>query len=82
MIGRSTISVYESIHEKPLKQVVRPRPNDNSGLGQFQIGMLKKPTGDFGDDLLTSGFQSKNFEEAQIYGGIFVEDSRKGCISL
>lgn len=53
---------------------------DLSGMGQFQIGILKKPTGT--SDVANAGFQEAPFEEGLIYGGIFVEDSTGGCISL
>lgn len=53
---------------------------DLSGMGQFQLGMLKKPTGT--SDVTTSGYQESGLNEGQIYGGLFVEDSTDGCISL
>lgn len=53
---------------------------DLSGEGQFQIGILKKPTGS--SDVVNAGYQEAPFEEGLIYGGIFVEDSTDGCISL
>lgn len=49
-------------------------------MGQYQIGILKKPTGT--SDVTNSGYQEAPFEEGLIYGGIFVEDSSDGCISL
>lgn len=42
--------------------------------------MLKKPTGT--NDVVNSGYQSKNLNEGQIYGGVFLEDSADGCVSL
>lgn len=54
--------------------------DDLSGGGQFQMGMLKKPTGT--TDVVNAGFQESRLNEGQIYGGIFVEDSAGGCISL
>lgn len=54
--------------------------NDNSGGGQYQFGILKKPTGT--SDVVNSGYQEANIDEGQIYGGIFVEDSSNGCVSL
>jgi hypothetical protein len=54
--------------------------NDNSGLGRFQVGILKKGTDSSNE--LTNGFQEGDFEESQIYGGIFVEDSSMNtCIT-
>lgn len=76
----STLTIYTSKNEEPLEKAGGPFTNDNSGAGQFQIGILKKPTGT--DDVVNSGFQESNFKEGQIYGGIFVEDSANGCISL
>jgi len=55
--------------------------NDNSGFGQFQMGMLKKPTGDT-SDVVNKGTQEAGINEGQIYGGIFLEDSANGCVSL
>lgn len=54
--------------------------DDLSGAGEYQIGMLKKPTGS--SDVVNSGYQESHLNEGQIYGGIFVEDSAGGCISL
>lgn len=53
---------------------------DLSGMGQFQLGMLKKPTGT--SDVTTSGYQESGLNEGQIYGGLFIEDSTDGCVSL
>jgi len=53
--------------------------NDNSGGGQFQIGMAKKPTETV--SVVYDGYQETNLNEGQIYGGIFIEDSAAGCIS-
>jgi hypothetical protein len=44
------------------------------------MGMLKKPTGT--SDVVNGGYQSSNLNEGQIYGGLFLEDSKDGCISL
>ncbi|KKY22476.1 hypothetical protein UCDDS831_g03641 [Diplodia seriata] len=76
----NTLTIYTSKNEEPLEEAGGPFTNDNSGAGQFQIGILKKPTGT--DDVVNSGFQESNFKEGQIYGGIFVENSANGCISL
>lgn len=53
--------------------------NDNSGGGQFQIGIAKKPTET--TSVVYDGYQEKGFREGQIYGGIFIEDSAGGCLS-
>ncbi|KAK7989602.1 hypothetical protein PG989_009917 [Apiospora arundinis] len=77
---KNTLQVYYSKGLAPLKQVTVALPNDNSGEGQYQIGMLKKPTGT--DDVVNSGYQESGIDEGQIYGGVFIEDSANGCISL
>jgi hypothetical protein len=77
----STIQVYYSAADAPLQAVTGQLPNDNAGGGQLQVGLLKKPTGDT-KDVVHAGFQEKNFEESLVYGGIFVENSENGCVSL
>ncbi|KAM0332046.1 hypothetical protein ACHAQA_002315 [Verticillium albo-atrum] len=52
---------------------------DLSGEGQYQIGILKKPTGT--DDVVNSGFQTSPLDEGLIYSGLFIEDSANGCVS-
>lgn len=54
--------------------------NNNAGGGQYQIGILKKPTGT--SDVVNAGFQEKNLNEGQVYGSLFIEDSAGGCVSL
>ncbi|KAK9782104.1 hypothetical protein AB5N19_00431 [Seiridium cardinale] len=76
----NTLQVYYSLGDEPLAAVTEALSNDNSGDGQYQIGILKKPTGT--DDVVNSGFQESPISEGQIYGGIFLEDSADGCISL
>lgn len=76
----STLQVYYSKGDDPLKAVTNKVSNDNAGGGQFQIGMLKKPTGT--SDVVNSGYQESGLNEGQIHGGIFIEDSSNGCISL
>jgi len=76
----STLQVFYSKGYAPLQAVTKPLPNDNSGGGQFQIGMAKKPTET--ESVVFDGYQEPiRGYEGQIYGGIFVEDSRRGCIS-
>ncbi|KAH7027266.1 uncharacterized protein B0I36DRAFT_326782 [Microdochium trichocladiopsis] len=79
----NTIQVFYSPNPAaPLAPVFpQPLPNDNSGFGQFQIGILKKPTGDT-SDVVNKGFQEAGIDEGQIYGGVFVEDGQGGCVSL
>jgi hypothetical protein len=75
----STLQVYHSEGYDSLKAVTKPLPNDNSGGGQYQIGILKKPTET--TSVVFDGYQESHIHEGQIYGGIFVEDSSNGCIS-
>ncbi|CAG8952120.1 hypothetical protein HYFRA_00000858 [Hymenoscyphus fraxineus] len=63
----------------PLQSVTESISNDNSGGGQFQIGVLKKPTET--ESVVFDGFQEAGIDEGQIYGGIFVENSAKDCVS-
>ncbi|KAF2851595.1 glycoside hydrolase family 131 protein [Plenodomus tracheiphilus IPT5] len=74
------VTIFYSVGNAPLQSVVAPQAINLAGLGQFQMGMLKKPTGT--DDVVNSGFQSPNLNEGQIYGGLFLEDSVDGCVSL
>ncbi len=76
----STLQVYYSAGDAPLEVVTEALSNNNAGQGQYQLGMLKKPTGT--DDVVNSGFQETGIDEGQIYGGIFLEDSADGCVSL
>lgn len=76
----STLQVYYSLGSAPLTAVTEALANDNSGYGQYQIGILKKPTGT--TDVVNSGYQESPVSEGQIYGGIFLEDSADGCVSL
>lgn len=76
----SQVTIYYSVGAAELKAVVTNKSANLAGGGQFQLGMLKKPTGS--SDVVNSGYQSKNLNEGQIYGGIFLEDSADGCVSL
>ncbi|KAK3488959.1 uncharacterized protein B0T23DRAFT_406242 [Neurospora hispaniola] len=76
----STLRLYYSKGYEPLRSVTQAVPNNNAGEGQYQIGILKKPTGT--DDVVNSGYQESGIDEGQIYGGIFIEDSGNGCVSL
>ncbi|KAK4128977.1 glycoside hydrolase family 131 protein [Parathielavia appendiculata] len=77
--NKNTLQVYYSKGNEPLKSVTSPVSNNNAGDGQYQIGLLKKPTGT--DDVVNSGYQSNNLNEGLIYGSLFVEDSATGCVS-
>ena len=76
----STVQVYYSKGDDPLKSVTSAVSNNLAGAGQFQLGILKKPTGT--TDVVNSGFQESRLNEGQIYCGVFVEDSAGGCVSL
>ncbi|CCA72240.1 hypothetical protein PIIN_06174 [Serendipita indica DSM 11827] len=75
-------TVYYSKGHQPLKKVAGPSYNDNSGGGQFHVGMLKLPTGPLGIDVLHEGYQQKHLNEGLIFGGVFIEQSAKGCVTL
>ncbi|KAF2502172.1 hypothetical protein BU16DRAFT_587271 [Lophium mytilinum] len=77
--NKNTIQVYYSAGTAALTAATTAISADISGNGQFQIGMLKKPTGT--SDVVNSGYQESNLNEGQIYGGLFVEDSADGCVS-
>lgn len=62
-----------------LEAVTGKLVNDNSGGGQFQIGMAKKPTETV--TVVYDGYQENDLDEGQIYGGIFIENSAGGCVS-
>ena len=78
----STIKIYYSAGDKPLKAVTEATPNNNAGGGQLQIGIAKKPTET--ETVVYDGYQEHIplRGEGQIYGGIFVEDSSSGCVSV
>jgi hypothetical protein len=78
----STIKIYYSKGNAPLKAVTEALPNENAGGGQLQIGVAKKPTET--ETVVFDGYHEPIPEngEGLIYGGIFVEDSAGGCVSL
>ena len=74
------MQVFYSAGTKPLQEATVPLPNANSGGGQLQLGMAKKPTET--ETVVWDGYQEPMPKsEGQIYGGVFVEDSTGGCIS-
>ena len=79
---KDTIQVFYSKGKEPLKAVTQPTANANAGGGQLQLGIAKKPTET--KTVLFDGFQEPIAlrGEGQIYGGIFVENSNNGCVSL
>jgi hypothetical protein len=47
----------------------------------MQLGIAKKPTET--ETVVWDGYQESIIgREGQIYGGVFVEDSRNGCVSF
>ncbi|KAK3310713.1 uncharacterized protein B0T15DRAFT_46766 [Chaetomium strumarium] len=78
--NKNTLQVYYSKGDEPLKSVTSAVSNNNAGEGQYQIGILKKPTGT--SDVVNSGYQESNLNEGLIYGSLFIEDSANGCVSL
>ncbi|KAK0734372.1 hypothetical protein B0T26DRAFT_67452 [Lasiosphaeria miniovina] len=78
--NKNTLQVYYSKGDDALKSVTSAVSNDNSGGGQYQIGILKKPTGT--SDVVNAGYQESRLNEGLIYGSLFIEDSASACISL
>ncbi|CAO2656562.1 Nn.00g053650.m01.CDS01 [Neocucurbitaria sp. VM-36] len=80
--GKNTIRVFYSMGDMPLEAVTEALPNENAGGGQLQLGIAKKPTET--ETVVYDGYQEPISErgEGQIYGGIFVEDSSGGCVSV
>ncbi|KAF2710243.1 glycoside hydrolase family 131 protein [Pleomassaria siparia CBS 279.74] len=78
--NQNQVQIYYSVGAAALKSVAGPVAADISGGGQFQLGILKKPTGT--SDVVNGGYQEKNLNEGQIYGGLFLEDSADGCVTL
>lgn len=73
--------MFYSKGKDKLKAVTKKLPNDNSGGGQMQLGMAKKPTET--ETVVFDGYQEPiKRPEGQIYSGVFVEDSTGGCISV
>ncbi|TDZ29545.1 hypothetical protein C8035_v005011 [Colletotrichum spinosum] len=77
---QNTIQVWYSGGGAPLTKQGDGILADLAGGGQYQIGILKKPTGT--SDVVNSGYQASNLDEGQVYGGIFIEDSTGGCVSI
>ncbi|WQF84577.1 hypothetical protein CDEST_09591 [Colletotrichum destructivum] len=75
----NTIQVWYSAGNAPLARQDGVIAANLVGDGQYQIGLLKKPTGT--SDVVNEGYQSNNLDEGQIYGGIFIEESAGGCVS-
>jgi len=78
----NNVQVFYSQGSAPLGRKTDFLANDLSNLGQYHLGVLKKPTGPPGIDITKQGFQSAGLNEGLAYGGVFEEDSAKGCISV
>ncbi|KAL5119904.1 hypothetical protein ACEQ8H_002266 [Pleosporales sp. CAS-2024a] len=78
--NNNSVNIYYSVGSAELKAVASNKSANLAGGGQYQLGILKKPTGT--SDVVNSGYQEPNLNEAQIYGGVFLEDSSSGCVSL
>ncbi|CAP60554.1 uncharacterized protein PODANS_1_8450 [Podospora anserina S mat+] len=76
----TTLRVYYSRGSEPLRSVTNALTNNNAGEGQYQVGILRKPTGT--SDVVNSGYHQRNLNEGLIYGSVFVEDGEGGCVSL
>ncbi|KAJ3506191.1 hypothetical protein NLJ89_g7006 [Agrocybe chaxingu] len=79
-MDKNMLQVYYSKGYDTLKAVTQLVVNDNSGGGQFHVGILKKPTET--KTVVYDGYQESGIFEGQIHGGIFIEDSAGECISL
>jgi hypothetical protein len=75
----SSMRVFYSRGMLPLAPVTAVLPNENNNGGTFHLGLLKKSTG--AKDPTRDGYQESGFQESQIYGGVFIEDSRNDCVS-
>ncbi|KAI6370622.1 hypothetical protein MCOR25_004166 [Pyricularia grisea] len=70
----NTMQVFHSTGTEPLKQVTEPVKNDLAGLGEYHFALVKNAIG--------TDPQPTGINEAIIYGGIFMEDSTDGKVSL
>ncbi|KAF2281420.1 uncharacterized protein EI97DRAFT_472846 [Westerdykella ornata] len=79
--AKGTLQVFYSEGDRPLNAVTRALENDNTGGGQLQLGIAKKPTET--ETVVWDGYHEvMKHKEGQIYSGVFVEDSTDGCISV
>ncbi|TLD18004.1 hypothetical protein PspLS_10477 [Pyricularia sp. CBS 133598] len=70
----NTMQVFHSTGNDPLKQATEPVKNDLAGLGEYHFALVKNPVG--------TATQPTGIKEAIIYGGIFMEDSTDGKVTL
>ncbi|KAH3904776.1 hypothetical protein HBI56_213070 [Parastagonospora nodorum] len=78
---KNTVQVFSSTGNEALTQKTEPLPNDLSGNGAFHFGVNKNPINP-GADSLRSGIQEAGILEGIVYGGIFVECSASGTVTL
>lgn len=81
---KNTVAVYYSMGSSPLAPASTSASavaNNLAGGGAYHYGIIKKSTGG-GSDVVHKGFQESGIDEGIIYGGIFIEDSSKGSITL
>ncbi|UQC76763.1 uncharacterized protein CLUP02_18278 [Colletotrichum lupini] len=69
----NTVQVFHSTANDPLKQVTEPIA-DLAGLGEYHFSLQKNPVG--------TATQPTGIKEAIIFGGIFMEDSTSGTVTL
>ncbi|KFY89290.1 hypothetical protein V498_06467 [Pseudogymnoascus sp. VKM F-4517 (FW-2822)] len=77
---KNTTQVFYSPSILPLIPVTGPIHNVISGQGQLHFGLLKKPIGENFTDMPHQGYQEPGINEGAIFGGIFEEDSSRGCV--
>lgn len=77
----NTIQVFQSEGSAPLVKATDALPNDLKGNGLLHFGVNKNPTSP-GANVLKQGFQESGILEGVVYGGIFVEDSAGGAVTL
>ncbi|KAK1659526.1 hypothetical protein BDP55DRAFT_707506 [Colletotrichum godetiae] len=70
----NTVQVFHSTANEPLKQVTEPVANALDGLGEYHFSLQKNPVG--------TATQPTGIKEAIIFGGIFMEDSTSGTVTL
>ncbi|CCF47733.1 hypothetical protein CH063_16005 [Colletotrichum higginsianum] len=70
----STVQVFHSTGQAPLQQVTEPVANDLAGLGEYHFSLQKNAVG--------NAPQPAGIQEALFFGGIFMEDSTDGTVTL
>ncbi|TID06590.1 hypothetical protein CH35J_000080 [Colletotrichum higginsianum] len=70
----NTVQVFHSTGQAPLQQVTEPVANDLAGLGEYHFSLQKNAVG--------NAPQPAGIQEALFFGGIFMEDSTDGTVTL